>query len=105
VTRTVLDTLVELSFDVEVPPEHEADGRVGPPLPAGIHQRTNLRISSGKDRPASAFAAVRYQDYWFWIDNQDFASKRTLSFMMILLSLAETGGAAPAPALTLPTGP
>jgi hypothetical protein len=105
VTRTVLDTLVELSFDVEVPPQHEADGRVGPPLPAGVHKRTNLRISSGTDRPASAFAAVRYQDYWFWIDNQDFTSKRTLSFMMILLALAETGGAPPAPTLTLPTGP
>src|SRR5262245_54227787 len=105
VTRTVFEILVELSFDVQVPPQHEADGRVGPPLPAGIHRATNLHVLSGEDRPASVFVAVRYQDYWFWIDNQDFASKRTLSFMMILLALSETGGAAPAPALTLPTGP
>jgi len=105
VTRAVLEILVELSFDVQVPPQHEADGRVGPPLPAGVHRATSLRVLSGVDRPASVFTAVRYQDYWFWIDNQDFASKRTLSFMMVLLALAETGGAAPAPALTLPTGP
>ena len=105
VTRAVLEILGELSFDVQVPPQHEADGRVGPPLPAGIHRATSLHVLSGVDRPASVFAAVRYQDYWFWIDNQDFASKRTLSFMMILIALAETGGAAPAPALTLPTGP
>lgn len=105
VTRTVFEVLVELSFDVQVPPQHETDGRVGPPLPAGLHQRSNLRVSSGTDRPASVFAAVRYQDYWFWIDDTDFASKRTLSFMMILLALAETGGPSAAPALTLPTGP
>src|SRR5215470_2189436 len=104
VTRTVFEILGQLSFDVQVPPQHEADGRVGPPLPAGIHRATSLHVLSGVDRPASAFTAVRYQDYWFWIDNQDFASKRTLSFMMILLALAETGGAAPAPALTLPAG-
>jgi len=60
---------------------------------------------SGTDRPASVFTAVRYENYWFWIDDRDFASKRTLSFMMLLLALAETGGAPPAPALTLPTGP
>ena len=88
-----------------MPPQHEADGRVGPPLPAGLHTATNLHVVSGTDRPANAFVAVRYQNYWFWIDDRDFASKRSLSFMMILLALAETGGGAPAPALTLPTGP
>jgi hypothetical protein len=48
---------------------------------------------------------VHYEGYWFWIDDRDFSSKRTLSFMMILLALAETGGRPAAPALTLPTGP
>jgi hypothetical protein len=104
-TRTVFEILVALSFDVQVPPEHEKDGRVGPPLPAEVRKMTTLRVSSGKDRPRDAFAAVRYEDHWFWIDNRDFGSKRTLSFMMILFALAEKGPPGAAPALTLPTGP
>jgi hypothetical protein len=77
-TRTVFEILVGLSFDVQVPPEHENDGRVGPPLPAGVQKVSRLRVSSGKDRPRDAFAAVRYEGYRFWIDNHDFGSKRTL---------------------------
>ena len=46
-SRLVFEILVELSFDVQVPPQHETEGRVGPPLPAGLHRRTNLRVSSG----------------------------------------------------------
>lgn len=104
-TRTVFEELVALSFDVQVPPEHETDGRVGPPLPEELRKMRGLRVSSSKERPKDAFAAVRYNDYWFWIDNRDFSSKRTLFLMMILLALAEKGGPVAAPALTLPTGP
>src|SRR5262249_62193442 len=102
---TFVEAAATLPNDARAPHQPKGDGRVGPPLPAGVHRATSLHVLSGVDRPASVFAAVRYQDYWFWIDNRDFASKRTLSFMMILLALAETGGAPPAPALTLPTGP
>jgi len=102
-TRTVLDVLLELSFDVQVPAEHETDGRVGSALPAGILGLSGLRVSSGKDRPGDAFASVRYADNWFWIDNRDFSSKHTLSFLMVVLSLAETGPVS-APTLTLPAG-
>ena len=60
---------------------------------------------SGKQRLGNTFAAVRYEAYWFWIDDRDFFSKRTLSFMMLLLALAEKGAPPPAPALTLSAGP
>lgn len=104
-TRTVLEILGELTFAIEVPPEHEQDGRAGPPLPAGVEKPAGFRVWSGKDRPGSVFAAVRYQNYWYWIDERDFSSKRALSFMMLLLALAEKGGPVAVPALTLPTGP
>jgi hypothetical protein len=42
---------------------------------------------------------------WFWIDNRNFASKRALSFMMVLLALSETGGGPAVPALTISTEP
>jgi hypothetical protein len=104
-TRTVLEILGELAFAIEVPPEHELDGRVGPPLPPGVEKMAGFRVSSGKDRPGSVFAAVPYEDYWYWIDERDFSSKRTLTFMLLLIALAERGGPVAAPALTLPTGP
>ena len=104
-TRTVLEILGQLSFAVEVPPEHERDGRVGPPLPPGVEKPAGFRVWSGTDRPDSVFAAVPYEDYWYWIDERDFSSKRTLSFMMLLIALAEKGEPGAVPALTLPTGP
>jgi hypothetical protein len=103
-TRSMLEILADLSFDVEVPPEHERDGRAGQPLPPEIQKRTGFHISSGKDRPSDTFAAVHYEGYWFWIDDRDFSSKRAMSFMLVLTALAETGTPIPPPAVTISTG-
>jgi hypothetical protein len=103
-TRSVSEVLGDLSFDVAVPPEHEKDGRVGPPLPATMQKQSGFRVASGKDRPSEVFAAVKYEDHWLWIDDRDIASKRALSFMMVLLALSETGGGPAVPALTISTG-
>jgi hypothetical protein len=48
---------------------------------------------------------IRYIDSWFWIDDRDFASKRALSFMLVLTALAETGAGVAPPAVTISTGP
>ena len=58
-----------------------------PERPAGA-----VRIHSGKEKPADAFAAVRYRDYWFWIDDGDWQTKRALTAVMFFFTLAETGG-------------
>jgi len=103
-TRSILDILTDLSFDVQVPPEHVQDGRTGTPLPPEQQKPSSFRVMSGKSRPTDAFAAVRYENHWFWIDDRDFASKRALSFMLVLTALAETAERQAAPALTLSTG-
>jgi hypothetical protein len=69
-----------------------------------MQMHTGLRVSSGKERPSDTFAAVRYVDNLFWIDERDFPSKHTLSFIMVLLALTETGPPVSAPTLTLPAG-
>ena len=104
-TRSVIEVLGDLSFDVDVPPEHEKDGRVGPPLAVAVQRKSGFKVFSGTNRPSDAFAVVRYEDHWFWIDDRDFESKRALSFMMVLLALSETGAGLAPPALTLSTGP
>jgi hypothetical protein len=62
-----------------------------------------LRVSSAAERPREAFAAVRYRDHWFSIDDRDIPSKRMFTFLMFIFTLVETGGKEGAPVLTIPT--
>jgi hypothetical protein len=62
-----------------------------------------VHIRSGDQRPADAFAAVRYSGHWFWVDDSDLNSKRMFMFLMMFSSLSESGTAPQAPILTIPT--
>jgi hypothetical protein len=61
-----------------------------------------VAIHSATEPPADAFVAVHYHQHWFWIDNRDFRSKSIFSFLLIVMSLAETGVAPQAPVITVP---
>ena len=63
-----------------------------------------ITVRSGEEPPADAFLAVKHRDAWFWIAGDDLASRRSFAFLMLLLSLTETGGSGQAPLITLPTG-
>jgi len=56
------------------------------------------------DRPEDSFVTVRYKELWFWIDNDDYQSKRTLSIMQLMFSLAESGGGQVQPVVTVQAG-
>jgi hypothetical protein len=107
-SRSVLEILVDLASLIEVPREH-VDGRIVNPTmaeqaPDGTVPVPLLRIHSSRGRPENAFIAVPYQDYWFYIDNRDYPSKRIFSFMMFIFALTETGGKEGAPIVTIPAG-
>lgn len=70
--------------------------------PATEGQRQTVRIQSGKEKPANAFAAVRYRDPWFWIDNGDLLSKRSLTMVMFFFTLSDTGSPEKLPLITIP---
>ena len=53
--------------------------------------------------PADSYAAVPYKGHWYWIDDNDIASKRMFTFLLILSSLAETGQGLAAPVVTVPS--
>jgi len=104
-TRSGFQILTQLGANVEVPPEHIAERRTYPPIPEPEGTAQSLppliRIHAEKSQPADAFAAVKYRDYWYWIDDRDFRSKSIFTFLMIIMTLAETGEKVPAPVVTI----
>jgi hypothetical protein len=61
-----------------------------------------VQIHSGKDKPATAYAAVHYRDYWFWIDDGDWKTKRALTAIMFFFTLGESGANQNLPLITIP---
>lgn len=101
-TRSLFAMMTYISKGFEAPPEHLEEGRVlGYEIPIGEKGEKPLipfRMRSSMERPKNPFAAVRYQGYWFYIDNRDIDSKITLGLIMSLFRiLAPTGGGAPLP--------
>ena len=105
-SRSILEILTEISGSVEVPAQDIAEGRSSdvPAAATDGHPRDQplVRIRAGNEAPAESFVSVRYQGRWFWVDNRDIRSKAIFSFMLLLMSLAETGPAQQAPVLTVP---
>lgn len=105
-SRSMLEILLEIGASASVPNEHVKDGRT-PPNPARAatgnpRDEPLVRILSGMERSDTAFAATRYRDRWFWIDDRDLRSKSIFTFLMMLFSLSETGVAQQAPVITIP---
>jgi hypothetical protein len=107
-TRSIIEMLVDLAMWIDVPPEHVASGRTRPTPDVGTLEKLGfeplIRIHSSTVRPEDPFVSVRYEGLWFWIDHEDFGSKRTLSFMQLMFSLAESGGGQTAPVVTVQAG-
>ncbi|NMZ80314.1 MULTISPECIES: hypothetical protein [Pseudomonas] len=105
-TRSMSEIFVELAATIEVPPAHVQEGRANPAPAAPEHpspwDEPLVRIHSSRERPIDAYAAVRYRDYWFWIDDRDMKSKSEFLFILVLFSLAETGVAPQTPVITVP---
>jgi hypothetical protein len=107
--RSLMAMMLFISRGTEIPELHRQAGWV---IPMGVVTSAGVapppipfRIRSQKEEPARAYAAVRYQDHWFYIDHADTKSKRIVLFLSVLFSLQAPEVKAAAPVLTLPTGP
>jgi hypothetical protein len=101
-TRSIFEIMVELSARVEPPPEHLRKGFVSPIAIDQTAADFPFRVFSGTEKPAEAYAAVRYLGHWFWIAQNDEASKIDFVFLMLLFSLVEPREGDSAPIVTVP---
>ncbi len=107
-SRSLMEIMLELSTYIDVPQKDLDEGRILPTLHRSVEESTGMppliHIHSSTNEPSDAYISVRYRDYWFYIDDKEPRSKGMLTFIMILFSLAETGGPSQAPLVTIPAG-
>jgi hypothetical protein len=103
-SRSMLQIMAAFASYLDVPEAHLKERSAVPALEnsAPETRRDKVRIHCGKDKPATAFAAVRYRDHWFWIDDGDWQTKRALTAVMFFFTLAETGDTGKLPLITIP---
>jgi len=100
-SRSVIRVLSELSTFLDVPLEHQISG-IAPPIgETGSEGQPQFHVLSGAKKPCDPFVAVCYEGRWFWIEKSDFRSKRTLSYLLVLLALADTGAKENLPVITI----
>lgn len=102
-TRSILQMLQALSTYVDVPQEDVDQKRTVSMPPVNPETKQILHVYCGDSKPSEAFVAVEYRHHWFWVDDRDWNSKRTLSTMLFLFTLSDSGTAELMPVLTIGT--
>ena len=103
-SRSMLQILAAFATYIDVPEAHLKEHRAVPAsenMPSEGRQDV-VRIHSGREKPADAYAAVQYRDHWFWVDDRDWKTKRALTAVMFFFTLADTGVAEQLPLITIP---
>jgi len=103
---SLMHLLSGLAAQVEIPTNEIGDGRAyqgaaEAGAAAGSNQSA-FRVKCADAKPADAFAAVRYRDHWYWIDDRDLESKRAISFVLLVFTLAENDRRESPPQITIP---
>lgn len=109
-TRSLLQVLYFVSKGLDIPVEHMGRGFVqattdetGQPFDWRKVTSNLFHVySANGDRPPSAHVAVKYLDYWFYIDKADQDTMATFSLLMQLARLETNSKTGLGPALTLP---
>jgi hypothetical protein len=115
VPRSTAQVLTYLSNGVEVPAEHFAAGLV--PTPTGPDGKVfdpsaitrglfAVHVCTGHKPPPTAYVAVHYRGYWYYIDDADRETKATFTLMTHLnrLDFNRQPLNSQGPTLTLPVG-
>ena len=103
-SRSMLQIMGAFASYMDVPEAHLKDHSALPGFETASSEgrKESVHIHSGEEQPATAFVAVRYRDYWYWIDDGDWKTKRALTAVMFFFTLAGSGGNEQMPLITIP---
>ena len=99
--RSLLRVLQLMSLYVDVPERDIAEGRATPGL-APSSTGPGFHVLSSDDEPDDAFVTVQYRGRYYYLSDRDLHSKRALSFIMVLFSMADRSEDAAKPVITIP---
>ncbi len=89
-SRSMIEILLEIAAGIDVPSAHVSVGRTGPAGRSADAQnpydRPLIVIRSSDNPPPDPFAAINYRHAWYWIADDDLASKRVFTFLMLFFS-------------------
>jgi len=105
-TRSMLHIMIEMAGQIEVPEKDILEGRTvrsNADSSAYDGKAGILNIRSSEEQPELAFVSVWYRDRFFYIDDSDYPSKSSFTFVMLLNSMLETGGREGLPLVTIPS--
>jgi hypothetical protein len=107
-TRSLLGTMAYLSQGVSVPKAHVEGGLVAHNQ---RHAASNAILSdlfavkAQEEKPINAGMAIPFKGFWFYIEDNDISSRRTMGVLNSLVRLKiEAAGTQNTPILTLPLG-
>jgi hypothetical protein len=103
--RSVLGAMAYAAQGIEIAEYELERGPVAPRALLSPPYAPLLQVRSSETEPVDAFVAVPYRGRWFYVDDDDLDSKRTLGALISLIRLEiGAGGAQNVPVLTLPVG-
>jgi hypothetical protein len=103
-SRSMVQIMAAMASYADVPESDLKEGRATPSLQTtnSTGKRDPVEIKCSQEKPADAFAAVHYRNHWFWVDDRDWRTKRALTAVMFLFTMAETGADERLPLITIP---
>ncbi len=107
--RSLLSVMFYLSQSVEVPKQHQEQGKVtvtkyedGRTFDWNLMLGRVMRIQTAEKEPEDASVKVRYRDAWFFIADNDLTSKTTFNLLSFLFNLQAANRNGMDPVLTYP---
>ncbi len=100
-TQSILDIMVDLSWEINVPQEHIDSGRTRSTFIDTGLGGSLFQVHSSKEKPEDTYVAIQNRGYWFYIDDHDMISKRTFGVLQILMSLTDAGETARGPVISI----
>jgi hypothetical protein len=101
ISGSILDIMLNLAWQFDVPAEHVEEGRTGTSFISEDAAVPHIDLVCGTEPLETAFISVRNRGWWFSLDDRDLASKRTFAFLQIVLSLADTGNQSRGPVVSI----